>query len=199
MNKELIKEQKSKRPGKVWIISDTHHFHAKIVEFSNRPVDFSERIIKNWNSVVMPQDTVINLGDVSWGGKDKLLSVTNQLVGTKVLVRGNHDKSRSDNWFRDAGFSFVCQKTMIKNVMLSHMPTRLNEDEIKRGVINIHGHFHNMRFEIWEDFLKERLSDNHYLLSLEHTNYRPVLLLDAVEKGDVIKSLDLKNKGIMEF
>ncbi len=192
-------KQENKRSGKVFIITDTHFHHSRIIEFSNRPVDFSDRIIKNWNSVILPQDTVINLGDVSWGGKEKLLAVTNQLVGTKILVRGNHDKSRSDNWFRDVGFSFVCQKTMIKNVMLSHMPTRLNEDEIERGVINIHGHFHNMEYKIWEENLKNRLSDNHYLLSLEHVQYRPVLLLDAVEKGDVIKSLDLKNKGIMEF
>ncbi len=193
-------EQKSKRPGKVWITTDQHFFHTRIVEeFGFRPADFLTRIIRNWNAVVLPQDTVINLGDVVWGGKEKLLTVMNQLAGTQILVRGNHDKGHSDNWFRDVGFSLVCQKIMISNIMLSHMPTRLNEDEIKQGVINIHGHFHNMKFEKWEDYLKERLTDNHYLLSLEHVEYRPVLLREAVKNGDVINSFSLKNKGITKL
>lgn len=196
---ENVQKQISERPGKTWIVTDTHFHHDRIIEFANRPVDFMTRIIKNWNNTVLPQDTVINLGDVCWGNKEQLMPVINQLVGTKILVRGNHDKGHSNNWFKDVGFAFVCQKLMISNIVLTHMPTRLNEDEVKQGVSNIHGHFHNISFRNWEPYLKDRLSEHHYLLSLEYVKYKPVLLDTAVQKGDVIQSLSLKNKGLWEL
>ena len=191
--------QKSKRPGKTFLISDTHFHHDRAIQFCNRPEDFMGKTIRNWNATILPQDTVINLGDVSWGNKSKLTSVMEQLTGTKILVRGNHDKDRTDNWFRDIGFSFICQKTMINNIVLSHMPSRLSEDEQNLGIINIHGHFHNLNYDRWEDYLVDRLTDNHYLLSLEYVKYKPILLKEAVSSGSVVKSLSLKNKGLWDL
>lgn len=182
----------SKRDGKIFIISDTHWFHERAVLFSNRPPGFTQKIIAQWQIVVMPQDTVIHLGDVIWGNKQKLISVMNQLTGTVILIRGNHDKSHSDNWFKDAGFSFVCQKVMINNVLLSHMPSRLTKKEIEYGIKNIHGHFHNIKFEKWEKNLVDRLTDSHYLLALEMVGYKPVLLSEVFEKNLVIQSNKIK-------
>lgn len=45
----------------------------------------------NWNSVVQPDDTVWMLGDVDMHGKGATLAFVEQIVGTKILVAGNHD------------------------------------------------------------------------------------------------------------
>lgn len=186
-----MNENTSIRPGKIFLISDTHWFHERALLFGKRPPEFTQKIITQWQTFVMPQDTVIHLGDVIWGNKTQLQTVMNQLTGTKILVRGNHDKNHSDNWFKDAGFSFVCQKTMVNNILLSHMPSRLCAEDIEYGVRNIHGHFHNIQHQKWEQKLKDRLTDNHYLLALEMIGYKPVLLSEVFDKGHVVRSKDI--------
>ena len=194
-NSKMNTENTSERSGKTFIISDTHWGHERVIEFGNRPQDFNQKIISNWRQTVLPQDTVIHLGDVAWGSKERLYSIMNQLTGTIVLVRGNHDKSHSDSWFRDTGFSFVCQKVMIGKILLSHMPSRLTEEEIEYGVKNIHGHFHNIDHKMWEKNLIARLTDSHYLLAIELVDYKPILLSRAFEKNYVIRSNDIL-KGV---
>ena len=54
-----------------------------------------EKIKKNWESKVKPEDTVILPGDFSWAMylEDTFLDFTylNQLPGKKLLLKGNHD------------------------------------------------------------------------------------------------------------
>ena len=45
-------------------------------------------IVKRWNSVVAPEDTVYHLGDVAMGGLENLEWVNN-LNGTIHFIRGN--------------------------------------------------------------------------------------------------------------
>jgi calcineurin-like phosphoesterase family protein len=183
-----------KKPIKYFVISDTHWLHDKAVEFCNRPTDFTQKIIKQWNLVVRPQDIVINLGDVIWGNKAQLSNIMNQLPGTKILVKGNHDK-HGKNWFIEAGFSFVADQIVVGNFVLSHTPVWLTKRDIAEGKINIHGHFHNVKFERWEKKLVERLTDNHYLLSIEFVGYKPIELTPSiVDRKHVIPSLELKNR-----
>lgn len=90
--------------------SDTHFGHANIIKYSKRPflidpskgfddprnrdVDFmDETLIKNWNSVVQPEDTVYHLGDFAfYRDQRKTRTVIRRLNGNKVLILGNHDK-----------------------------------------------------------------------------------------------------------
>jgi calcineurin-like phosphoesterase family protein len=50
----------------------------------------NEAIIKNWNDVVKPEDTVYCLGDISLSFKP-IEIYSGRLNGTKYLVPGNHD------------------------------------------------------------------------------------------------------------
>ena len=54
----------------IYFISDTHFYHHRILEYTNRPFDriedMNETIIENWNKVVTPKDTVYHLGDVGF-------------------------------------------------------------------------------------------------------------------------------------
>ncbi len=54
----------------IFLTSDTHFGHGRILELSHRPFDSIEQhddeIVRRWNEVVGPKDTVIHLGDVAW-------------------------------------------------------------------------------------------------------------------------------------
>jgi calcineurin-like phosphoesterase family protein len=118
---------------KTWFTSDTHFFHRNVVLYCERPyvrfngelvrpcdtdetdtdklknmVDveaMNADLIKNWNSVVAPEDTVIHLGDFAMGQKSEYANIVSQLQGHKVLISGNHDRSVSS--MRLVGFDEV--------------------------------------------------------------------------------------------
>ena len=53
----------------LFFTSDTHFSHANIMKFCGRPFknvgEMNNTIIKNWNDVVGPEDTVFHLGDLA--------------------------------------------------------------------------------------------------------------------------------------
>ncbi|NMC60227.1 MAG: hypothetical protein GYA51_12725, partial [Candidatus Methanofastidiosa archaeon] len=75
-----------------WIISDTHFFHENIGRYCNRPENWQELIIKNWNDLISPDETVLHLGDFSFGKRSNFDLLTEQLHGKIILIRGNHDR-----------------------------------------------------------------------------------------------------------
>ena len=54
-----------------------------------------DRIIKNWRETVREDDTVLIVGDTSWGINLEQakydLDKINELPGTKIFIKGNHD------------------------------------------------------------------------------------------------------------
>lgn len=52
--------------SKVWLISDNHFNHQKIIEYCNRPFktveQMNEEMIKKWNSMVKEDDKIYHLG-----------------------------------------------------------------------------------------------------------------------------------------
>lgn len=177
--------------SKAYLISDTHFFHDRIIEFCYRPTNFAELIINQWKSTVHDEDIVYHLGDVLFGNQEQLSNILKALPGTKILIRGNHDRSHSNNWFIKAGFSAVLEKAQVGNILLSHMPSRLSEEDIQEGIINVHGHFHVAPPDRWEGRLKERITPNHFLLAIEKVKYKPVLLEEVGKKKYVMSSKDI--------
>ena len=70
----------------IWVTSDLHFNHQKLIDNGIRPPNYEEKLIKQWNGNVKDTDTVIILGDISWNCD---LSKLNKLKGKKILVRGN--------------------------------------------------------------------------------------------------------------
>ncbi len=96
-NHSLIIE--SRKPPKnqmsTFLTSDTHFEHKNIIEYCSRPFadvkHMTEVLVKNWNEVVKPEDTIYHLGDFAMGDKGLIPITLARLNGTKILVHGNHD------------------------------------------------------------------------------------------------------------
>jgi calcineurin-like phosphoesterase family protein len=78
----------------IFFTSDPHYWHKNVIKYCNRPFssveEMNEMMIKNWNDVVGPNDTVYCLGDFSLAMRPVEL-YTRRLNGIKYLVPGNHD------------------------------------------------------------------------------------------------------------
>ena len=162
---------------KIWLITDTHLYHDKIKEYCDRPDDYNERIIENWKRMVAPGDTVIHLGDVIFKRKNELNKILESLPGIKMLTMGNHDKRTGTNtWFLKMGFNYVCKSHSYKNVLFSHKPLDLSQYP---GIeYNIHGHLHRDICSL--DKYPFHDASRHIRLSIEETDYCPVLLNELV-------------------
>lgn len=159
---------------RTWLISDTHFFHKKIIEYCSRPFssieEMNETFIQNWNSKVKKDDTIYHLGDFALG-KNNLQELLSRLNGRKILIRGNHD-AKGVNRYYEAGFECVSKNPIIinGNIILSHRPVTGNIGYFK----NIHGHCH------WIG--KEDIDNNHYDVSVDRTEFYPKLLDDIIKE-----------------
>ena len=54
----------------IWLVSDTHFFHANIAEYCSRPDGWQDLIIENWNHFIQLEDVVFHLGDLALGKKE---------------------------------------------------------------------------------------------------------------------------------
>ena len=63
--------------------------------FGRRWIGGTEKLIRNWNALITPDDTVVIPGDVSWAMTldDALedFKFIHSLPGTKIIGKGNHD------------------------------------------------------------------------------------------------------------
>lgn len=155
---------------KVWLTTDTHFRHRKMIVKGYRPADFEERIITQWNDVVRDTDLVIHLGDVIVGQDKELEMILFRLRGRKILVRGNHD-NETVTWYMERGFDFACDSFTWNRILFTHEPAAV----LPAGCdLNIHGHLHSDGHRSAE----YNLQTWNVLLSLEDpkVDYRPVLL-----------------------
>ena len=184
----------------IYFISDTHFYHHRILEYTNRPFDriedMNETIIENWNKVVTPKDTVYHLGDVGFCNEDLILEIKNRLNGKICLIRGNHDGRSASSWER-LGF-VVLRNAPIKiekeNIILSHVP--LPDTMIPKGYLNLHGHIHNKKLnecyyhnnEPIIEYPEDKYSQNlHFNVSVENINLTPINLEEIrsrITKGE---------------
>ena len=134
----------------IFLISDTHFGHANICQFLRdsgeklRPFDNVEDMdncmIEKWNQTIRPKDKVYHLGDVAINRKS--LNILEKLNGEKVLIKGNHDIFKLNDYskhFKDIrAMHFLC-----KCLLLTHVP--IHECSMKKNIINVHGHLHYRR------------------------------------------------------
>ena len=170
----------------VFLVSDTHFGHMGVCKFTRDdgvtklrpwtdPDEMDEAMIKAWNETVKPTDKVYHLGDVVINRKS--LPILHRLNGDKVLIKGNHDIFKLEDYtqhFRDIRAYHV-----MNGLILSHIP--VHESNLYRFGANIHGHLHSNRV-----MMKERgrdVIDPRYLcVCVEQTDFRPILFEDALQR-----------------
>lgn len=147
-----------------YFYSDPHFGHGNIIEFANRPFsslkEMEEALIKNYNEMVKPNQTVLWCGDCSFR-LSELPTILGRLNGRKILVRGNHDDTAPK--MAQMGFDLVLESAVLtiagKTCRVSHYPyagtlhlkggvdPRYLKNRPKRvpGEVLIHGHTHSPR------------------------------------------------------
>ena len=151
--------------GKVYITSDLHFGHKNIVRGTTNwrtqdgevPVDstrnfqtieqMNERLIDGINHFAGQDDTLIMLGDVSFGGFDNIGIFLERLVCHNIhLILGNHDTHIDrDRDFVQKRFLSVQHYLEVniegKDFVLCHYPLQ-SWHGLNKGVIHLHGHVH---------------------------------------------------------
>ncbi|MEN6580321.1 MAG: hypothetical protein ABFD05_06780 [Anaerolineaceae bacterium] len=167
-----------------WVISDTHFFHTpvrlrreNIGRYCSHPENWQELIIKNWNDLVSPDETILHLGDFALGNKTNFDRLIGMLSGRLFLIQGYHDRI-SKSYCKTRGVTLIKNflNVEISNQMkliFSHRPIVPLED----GWINLHGHIHNVP----PPPEGSNLGPNHINMSVEVREYRPWRL------GDILK------------
>lgn len=165
---------------RVYVISDTHFGHRKIIEFEKgaRPYDTIEEhdrdLIERWNQTVRSEDTVWHLGDVYFGKNG--LEAVKALKGYKRLVLGNHDRNNYDVLRQYFNRIYGCAE--YGGCILTHIPVHPYQ-LVKRYDMNIHGHMHSKRV-MTDDGYED---DRYECVSVEHTDLKPVLLQQVIQNG----------------
>ena len=159
-----------------WIISDTHFFHENIGSYCSRPENWQELIIKNWNDLVSPDETVLHLGDFALGNKSNFELLTGSLNGRLFLIQGNHDRL-SQSFCEAHGVTLIKNSFMVElenqmRLIFSHRPIVPLDD----GWINFHGHIHNSPPPPEGSVF----GPNHINMSVEVRDYRPWQLKDIL-------------------
>jgi calcineurin-like phosphoesterase family protein len=172
----------------VFLTSDTHFGHAGVCKFLREdgtklrpwtdPAEMDEEMIKRWNDTVRPNDKVYHLGDVVINRK--ALITLSRLNGDKVLIRGNHDIFRDDEYrkyFRELRAYHV-----MNGMILSHIP--IHTASLGRFGVNIHGHLHASRvmLEPVGMYGIPVVDPRYHCVCVEQTDYTPILFEDVIKR-----------------
>jgi calcineurin-like phosphoesterase family protein len=161
----MMKFDKLMTSGTVWITSDTHYHHKNIcrgvtnwrTQDGKIPVsstrDFRDldemdsTIVNNINAKVGPDDTLIHLGDVAFGGFEMVGQFLDRLVCKNIhLVLGNHDHHiQNDREGIQSRFlsvqNYLEANIEGENFILCHYPLQ-SWNGLNKGFIHLHGHVH---------------------------------------------------------
>lgn len=138
----------------IYFTSDLHLCHDRGFLYEPRGFknvyDMNDAILKNWNSVVQPEDDVYVLGDLMLNDNETALKILHQLKGNIHIILGNHDTdARIELYNQSYNVVEVCYATVIKywkyRFYLSHYPTmtaNLEKERLSQCMINLYGHTH---------------------------------------------------------
>jgi calcineurin-like phosphoesterase family protein len=88
-----------RQPGrkKLWVTADEHYGHRRIIGYQSRPFGTPEEmdaeLIRRHNCVVSAADTVIHVGDFSFGRAADFHRTASSLHGVHFFMDGSHDRS----------------------------------------------------------------------------------------------------------
>jgi len=178
-----------------FLVSDTHFGHEKTCTVFKRadgtPLrpfssveEMDEEMVRRWNERVGKKDKVYHLGDVVINRK--YLEILGRLNGDKVLIRGNHDIFKLEDYtkyFRDIRGYHV-----MNGMILSHVP--VHPESLGRFGVNIHGHLHYQRVKkargvdarTGEILYSDEIDPRYHCVCVEQTDYTPITLEEVFKR-----------------
>ncbi len=178
-----------------FLTSDTHFGHHGVCRFMRSddvtklrpwddPDEMDEAMIERWNERVRPNDKVYHLGDVVINRRS--LATLARLNGDKILIRGNHDIFRDDEYrqyFRELRAYHV-----LNGMILSHIP--IHPESLGRFGVNIHGHLHAHRVmkprgvdaRTGEILYSDKIDTRYHCVCVEQTDFAPILFEDVIKR-----------------
>lgn len=166
--------------SKIWLLSDTHFYHANICRLSGRPWNSVEEmnsgLLENINGMVAAEDHLYFLGDFSFGSKDKFWQCWDQIRCQNIwYILGNHcrpDFIRTTNEVRKR--FRVVTKRLEENFVIdgkcyhTHMCHYPPEPEkISDSIIYLWGHRHSKVLQH---------AKNSFDVGCDSTEYKPISL-----------------------
>lgn len=138
---------------KTYVTSDLHFGHKNIMSFCpvtraryNGDVEYmNEAMVKEWNEIVQPEDTVYILGDVAFMPASKAAEMIKRLNGTKILIQGNHDHKALKDPMYAKSFKEIHKYLEVNydgnKICMFHYPIA-EWNQMHRGALHFHGHLH---------------------------------------------------------
>jgi calcineurin-like phosphoesterase family protein len=173
----------------VFLVSDTHFGHAGVCRFTRNdgvtklrpwtdPNEMDEFMVAAWNERVRPNDKVYHLGDVVINRK--ALGIMRRLNGDKVLIRGNHDIFKDEDY--TPYFRSLRGYHVMNGMILSHIP--IHAESLGRFGVNIHGHLHANRVMLpgFNGKITDIVDVRYHCVCVEQTDFAPILFEDVIKR-----------------
>ena len=174
----------------VFLVSDTHFGHAGVCRFTHPddpdvklrpwadPDEMDEEMVRRWNDRVGSKDKVYHLGDVVINRR--ALKTLYRLNGDKVLIRGNHDIFRDEEYHKH--FRELRAYHVMNGMILSHIP--IHPESLGRFGVNIHGHLHASRVKMEPEgkYGIPVIDTRYHCVCVEQTDFAPILFEDVIKR-----------------
>lgn len=165
-----------------FFISDTHFGHygtaCKFTREDGTPLrpfksveHQDETLIKNWNTVVAPEDRVYHLGDFCMARRH--LDILHRLNGRIAMVLGNHDPWDKATWAKYPNVTTLLGSKVYPEhgIICTHIPIHPAQLE-RRFKWNVHGHLH-----------AHTMGDPRYInIAVEQIDYTPISFDELLRK-----------------
>lgn len=133
----------------IYFWSDTHFNHEGIIALCKRGYktieEMNKELIRKWNAIVRPEDTIYHLGDFGfshWKGRP-LEEIFAELSGHKHLVIGNHDEKNAKvlklPW--ESMNHMITVRDNGRRIVACHYPFE-SWKGMYRNYVHVHGHCH---------------------------------------------------------
>ena len=154
----------------VYLWSDQHFRHSRVIEYANRPFDNIEdmnaTMIENNNRIVSNDSIVLFGGDITFGNEDINKDVMNQMNGRQLFIYGNHDFNHGGRYntkfLKEASVCAIFQHEINGidyDIVITHYPMLC---DLPENMINIYGHTH-----------QHLMPGLRFSMCVEHTSYAP--------------------------
>ena len=135
----------------IYFTSDTHFCHNKPFLYEPRGFksieEHDETIVKNWNSIVKPEDDVYHLGDVMLMDNEKGIEYVKKLNGKIHIILGNHCTETRIELYKQCPniveIAYAKEIKIGKNYFfLCHYPTCVGNFDDNKKIWCLCGHSH---------------------------------------------------------